>query len=453
MVDIRFDPDLDPSSKVRLRRFAMTMINARYLFIAMVLHVLLLLVFGKRIVFQTVQNQGVFDSSVLMIGPRGGESPAPPLTSSPIGIGGQTVGASLGLKINPITTIEKLNPNFSIPPVDVPVIISDPVKISANASKGPVGNSQAMREARDFLAKGVTGGNNAKGVTGTGRSTEAKFTSYILKYEGGDWNCNFGETDGDTWYQNCFFNLMQYLERCTQGKIKAKLGTKELILSEREWIENVNPPFVFMTGHKDFYFSPKEIENLRIYLNNGGVLWIDSALPGRRSRFDMAVRREMKKVAPDKEFEIISNHHPVYESYFKFHGPPKGMNGYDEPVEVMNFLVGKVGVFYTLNAYSDLWETGLTFTGDLDLRHIRSEKLKRNFENYGPHIFIPGEQYPGFATGKGWEKNPPYRPFPFYEFFGNVNKDSIINSYKFGVNIAVHLLTRFQDEFNNLPSS
>lgn len=453
MADIQFDPDFDPSPKARLRRFAMRVINTRYLFIAIILHVVLLAIFGGQIIFQAIQNQGIFDSPASLIGPKGNDSPAPPPAPAPTDSQYEISAASLNAKATQIIATDRLNPSFVVPSPDVPVIITDPVKIRTETSVGVVSDLAALKGARDFLGKGVSGKGGTKGATGTGRTTEAKFTSYVLKYEGGDWNCNFGETDGETWYQNCFFNLMQQIDHWTQGKIKAKLVTKELVLSEREWIENINPPFVFMTGHKDFYFTPKEIENLRIYLNNGGVLWVDNALPGRRSRFDMAVRREMKKVAPDKEFEPIPNTHPVFESYYKFSGPPKGMNNYDEPVEVMNFLAGEVGVFYTLNAYSDLWESGLNSSDSIDERRIRSEKLGKYFEFYGPHIFLPGDQYPGYSTGNGYEGNPPYRPWPLYGFFGNVNKESVVNAYKFGINIVVHLLTRFQDDFRNLPSS
>ena len=36
-------------------------------------------------------------------------------------------------------------------------------------------------------------------------------------------------------------------------------------------------------------------------------------------------------------------------------------------------------------------------------------------------------------------------------FFRNNTKDGIVNAYKFGINITVYLLTRFQDKFMTLP--
>ena len=71
-----------------------------------------------------------------------------------------------------------------------------------------------------------------------------------------------------------------------------------------------NFPLVFMTGHYDFEWSPEEIQNLRNYLMRGGTL-VASAAAGLRP-FDIAFRRELKKVFPDNELIKIPPTHPLF---------------------------------------------------------------------------------------------------------------------------------------------
>ena len=60
----------------------------------------------------------------------------------------------------------------------------------------------------------------------------------------------------------------------------------------------------------------------------GGCVWADSALAGRRSRFDMAFRREMKRVLPDRDFETVEDNHEMFDTFFDRISLPPGMNGY-----------------------------------------------------------------------------------------------------------------------------
>ena len=71
-------------------------------------------------------------------------------------------------------------------------------------------------------------------------------------------------------------------------------------------------PLVFMTGHYDFEWSPKEVENLRGYLMRGGTL-VGTAAAGFKP-FDTAFRRELKKVFPDSELIKLPPTHPLFTS-------------------------------------------------------------------------------------------------------------------------------------------
>ena len=68
----------------------------------------------------------------------------------------------------------------------------------------------------------------------------------------------------------------------------------------------------------------------------GGCIWGDSSLAGQRSRFDIAFRREMKRVIPDidKPWKQLPATHPLFaKCYFPdVKDPPPGINFHHEPV-------------------------------------------------------------------------------------------------------------------------
>jgi hypothetical protein len=424
MADNDLDPIFDTSPHARMVRLARRVINSRYLFIALIIHVVALAIFGGKVVFEAINAKGLFESEgeIFVAGPPGG--PPPPPASE------QTIDIKVQKPTKIVTQIStpKVSTEFNLPPPQLPVIMNDAldIKVDENA-KERLAKAEAARwgQMKGFHEAGVTGAGGKGGASGKGRQTVAKFTCYVVQYQGGDWDSNFGQTDGTRWYGNCIYNLMLQIGRWTQGRVKANLVPQALKLSDSEWLEKYKPPFVFMTGHKDFRLSEKEVENLRQYLMLGGALWVDNSLPGRRSRFDLALRREMKRVLPDRDFEPIASTHPLFFSYFQFGGTPPGMNFYNEPVEVVK-IGGEVAVIYTLNAYSDLWETGLTEKDEVDMGRDWSAKNQNWYNREGPH-------------------------FRNTMFFRNNTKDGIVNAYKFGINITVYLLTRFQDKFMTLP--
>jgi len=193
----------------------------------------------------------------------------------------------------------------------------------------------------------------------------------------------------------------------------------------------LHPPFVYLTGHKNFRLADNEVKNLRDYLNVGGAIWGDSALAGRRSRFDIAFRREMKRVLPDRDFEIVSENHEIFDTFFDKIVLPTGMNYYHEPIEMIN-IGGKLAVLYTLNGYGHLWEARLNRDGKIEygLVNLAERGKKPAWRHvYGPHI-------------GGREGRIIYR---------NISNDTTRDTYKFGINVVVHLLTRYQREFKLLP--
>jgi hypothetical protein len=429
MDNFELDPEFDLSARGRLRRWMMRVINTRYILIALVLHILALVLFGGIILFEALQTKGMFESSNQVFVPTPPGIPPPPATLTPMDV---SVEVKLTAAPKPPATViatDSLSPQFTVPIPEIAMVYSPELEISNDHSQPKVTDDVArLKGVRSFLEGGVAGGSGKRGVSGKGKQTIATFTCYVAKYSGGDWSCNFGTLADGRWYSNCIYNLMTQIDRWTQGKVKANLKPEALNLAHREWIDKVKPPFIFMTGHKDFTFSEAEIENVRQYLMLGGVLWVDNSLPGRRSRFDLAIRREMKRVLPDRKFEVVRKDHRVFASYFQIPGPPSGVNFYQEPIEVIN-VGGEVAVFYTMNAYSDLWETALTHKDTIDMGQEWSPSQAAYFPRSG-HFAVGPEHYP---------------------FFRNVTRDSVVASYQLGINIVIHLLTRFQDRFIALP--
>jgi len=113
-------------------------------------------------------------------------------------------------------------------------------------------------------------------------------------------------------------------------------------------------PFIVMSGHGNVRFSEAEARRLRHYLEGGGFLFIDDDYG-----MDEYVRRELKKVFPDKELQEIPFDHPIYHTRFDFpNGPPKIHEHDGDPPRGFGILhEGRVVVYYTVESnITDGWE-------------------------------------------------------------------------------------------------
>jgi len=190
------------------------------------------------------------------------------------------------------------------------------------------------------------------------------------------------------------------------------------------------PPFIFFTGHKDFILTDQEIQNLRDYLQVGGCIWGDNALPGRGSRFDVAFRREMKRVVPDldKNFEPYAMTDDVFtKSWFPITKIPEGMNYYAEPLEHLD-IDGKLAILYTPNDYSDMF-TMRILPGDTE---IMGERLPLGWT--GPPLLTNGL----FLRNNNI-------------FFRNFTLPSCLACQQLGMNIIGFMLVRFDKDLLLTP--
>lgn len=161
-----------------------------------------------------------------------------------------------------------------------------------------------------------------------------------LKYEGG----------GD-WYANpsALPNLLRFL----------RLEARTYICLEEEVVEPGSPrifqyPFVYLTGHGNIVFSPREVENLRTYLQAGGFLLFDDNYGMREY-----AEREIKKLFPNTPLKEIPWDHPIYRQRYRFDkGLPKIHEHDGKPPQAFGIeLDGRLVLVLTYEAdLSDGWE-------------------------------------------------------------------------------------------------
>lgn len=156
---------------------------------------------------------------------------------------------------------------------------------------------------------------------------------------------------GGDWYNDpeILPNLMKEFKR----RVKNVDVVEEEVVLTLDDERIFNYPFLFITGHGNIRLSGKEIENLRKYILSGGFLYIDDDYG-----LDKYIRRELKRVFPDKDLVKVPFSHPIYHMFYDFpDGLPKIHEHYKGPPEGYGiFIKGRLAVFYTYNTnISDGW--------------------------------------------------------------------------------------------------
>jgi hypothetical protein len=420
---------LNPQSRA-VRRFIERLSRSRFFTISVALHFIFVLAFGSIVLVKQVAPKTDFDDST-----GGLVAPAPPSAAEPI--------QPMNAPAVPATAVSNVAPQNALSVIMTPTNNSAAFSLPAAPMTAPTtGNTLAMTSAPSTprapsfggipaaTAKAMAGFTNwrASGDSGSGVGHDRafKFTAYLAKYEGGDWASTVRLDNGKI-STGSLPNLLFLIRKWSRNKIDANPEAVPLDLaSDKLFTEK--PPFIFFTGHRDFVLTDKEVENLQKYLQLGGAIWGDSSLPGSRSRFDLAFRREMKRVLPDQNvvWETLPPDHPIFtQTYYpEIHQVPEGLNYYQEPVYALK-LYGEISVLYTANDYGDMWQIGLTENGEID--NSRDENDRYVAQNHD--MLIWGDSY-----------------------FRNLNVKSLNSSYKFGINIVLHLLTRWEEKLRNVPT-
>ncbi len=162
----------------------------------------------------------------------------------------------------------------------------------------------------------------------------------LIKYNGG----------GD-WYSDptALPNLIEYCNNNLKTNIYPEPSTIEIGSPEI-----FNFPFVHLTGHGNIILSESDAVNLRLYLEAGGFLHIDD-----NYGLDEYIRREMKKVFPNKEFVELPPSHSIFHQKYGFNeGIPKIHEHDNKPPQAFGiFIEDRMVCLYTYETdLGDGWE-------------------------------------------------------------------------------------------------
>lgn len=178
----------------------------------------------------------------------------------------------------------------------------------------------------------------------------------VLKYNGGNWYVS----------PTALPNLIKFTNTNLHTNINPQPADVEPGSSEI-----FNYPFIFMTGNGNVIFTPQEAQNLRKYLKSGGFLHINDSYG-----MDKFIRRELKKVFPDKQLVELPNDYPIYHQKFDF---PKGLpkiHKHDgkRPQGFGLFYKGRLVIYYDYESdIGDGWE-------DPDIHHDSPEIRQKALE-------------------------------------------------------------------------
>ncbi len=196
-------------------------------------------------------------------------------------------------------------------------------------------------------------------------NTQPSVKIALLKYSGG----------GD-WYANP--TSLPNLIRFCNSELNMNIH-QEYVAVEPGNFEIFNYPFIHMTGHGNVVFDNAECLNLRKYLLAGGFLHIDD-----NYGLDQYIRREMKKVFPDKDFIELGFDHPIYHQVYSFpKGLPKVHEHDNKPSQGFGIIhEGRLLCFYSFETdLGDGWENPAVHNNSPETR-LKALKMGANLITY-----------------------------------------------------------------------
>ncbi len=181
---------------------------------------------------------------------------------------------------------------------------------------------------------------------------------------------------GGNWYwgRSAIGNLHQFLAENTSivvhdAEVNLKPTDPDLL----------KYPFLFLTGHGNIVFNDEEASALRSYLEKGGFLFANDSYGLANS-----IRREMKKVFPDREFVELPFSHPVYHARFDFpNGLPKIHEHDKKPPQGFGILIDdRLAVFFAYESdIGDGWEDPEVYN-DPEEKRLSALRMGANLVTY-----------------------------------------------------------------------
>ena len=393
-----------------------------YFFGALLLHLIVFIMVATWVIFPAFKPPTEdFNKTYVPAAAPPPPPPAPPTVSVPT----QTVAAPSATITSPTAT-----PAFNVPLPDItPAAITPKVDQKPPEKIVQKPNTISAERLSKIMETEQKWGRDRQNILNSGgdpKNIVAKFPVYLASYANGDWSYGTGLT-GNVIHNGALMNLVIKINEWSHGNITGEVVKTPLDIGGPELLDK-KPPFIYFTGHKDFTLTDAEIQNLRDYLQVGGAIWGDNALAGRGSRFDVAFRREMKRVVPDldKNFEPVAETAEVFtKSWYPLTKVPQGMNYYAEPFEHLD-IDGKLAIFYTPNDYTDMFAMRI-LAGDAT--------IKRGIKKNDPdQTTTPEELYRNRGV-----------------FFRNFELTPCLACDQLGMNIVGYMLVRFDKDLLLTP--
>jgi hypothetical protein len=400
----------------------------RFFILALLAHIILGVVLWGKVMFDGFNPKKAFVSSALIVG-EGLSSAPPPPPPAPSNVtdfsanASQPSGITAPEQLRDIIRTTGTTTGFALPVFLPPTIKpsntpgTGNLSLSAPEGSGKSGmDRKALAGLQAFSQAGVKRSSGSGGV----RGLAAEFTVYVVKLgDSFDRAIRIGENPDKTQeLSGPIPNLADFTNERSKDKIRMKLDAKPVKLDSGDFIRN-KVPFIFLTGTQNFILSEQEIKNIRDYLLVGGCLWADSSIPGQDTAFDIAFRREIKRVIPDadKPLKPLPPDHPIFKNgYETLRDIPVGLNHIKNPIEAI--LRDDVElVIYTSNGYTTMWQVALDPAKQF--REFDEEVLSDN----GLDRFV-------FDNLR--------------RIFRNLTRETLFESYKLGTNLIAYMLIRYE---------
>jgi hypothetical protein len=207
---------------------------------------------------------------------------------------------------------------------------------------------------RTFLSAAATAAagvlSRSLGIEAAAQPKASEFVFARLRYDSGDWDYNPKVA------ANVLNSVVEYTNIPVYG---------EEVVITADSAELFSFPFIFMTGHKLVRFSAKERDQLRQYVQTGGLLFSDDCNHDVAGLYATSFEQEMKAAFPGtRTLAKVPSTHAIYRAFFRFpEGPPQTaheLNGWGDDV-VHDYLRavehdGRVGVLYSNKDYGCEWD-------------------------------------------------------------------------------------------------
>jgi hypothetical protein len=129
-------------------------------------------------------------------------------------------------------------------------------------------------------------------------------------------------------------------------------------------------PLVIMTGEGDFQLSEAERENLRRFVERGGLLLASAGCSS--NEWDRAFRREMATIFPKNPLHAIDMKHPIFHTAYEINELHTTHGGSPRPLVGVS-IAGRLGVVYSQDGLNDTpHSTGCCCCGGNELQNAVS---------------------------------------------------------------------------------